>query len=160
MNFLNKLKPIACQAWRGDHIGAKALNLLRDPWLLLSRVYVGNVFFKSGLTKIDDWSTTVALFADEYKVPFLSPEVAAVAGTAGELVLPVLLVLGIGGRFAALGLSVVNIVAVLSLPDIAPAALQKHVFWGWILATLAIVGIGRWAVDHWIKRAIVRSEAV
>jgi putative oxidoreductase len=74
--------------------------------------------------------------------------------------LPVLLVLGIGGRFAALGLSVVNIVAVLSLPDIAPVALQKHVFWGAILATLAIVGIGRWAVDHWIKRTIVRNEAV
>jgi putative oxidoreductase len=160
MSLLNKLTPIACQAWRGEHLGAKALNALRDPWLLMSRVYVGNVFFKSGLTKIDDWSSTVALFADEYKVPFLSPEVAAVAGTTGELVLPILLVLGGGGRFAALGLSVINVVAVLSLPDIAPAALQKHVFWGWLLATLAIVGIGRWAVDHWLKSKALRSEPI
>ena len=120
---------------------------------LLARLYVAQVFFLSGLTKIRDWVTTVSLFTDEYKVPYLSPELAAMLGTAGELVLPVLLVFGLMGRFAALGLFVVNAIAVISLSEIAPAALQQHITWGVLLALLAIYGCGKWALDHWlIKR--------
>jgi putative oxidoreductase len=138
--------------WQTEHPLAGLLNLLREPFLLASRLYVAQVFFMSGLTKLNDWGTTVALFTDEYKVPFLSPAVAAVMGTAGELVLPVLLVLGFCGRFAALGLFVVNAVAVIALTEIPPAALQQHVFWGWMLACIAIVGTGQWAVDAWLKK--------
>jgi putative oxidoreductase len=114
---------------------------------LLARAYVAQVFFTSGLTKLRDWETTLALFTDEYRVPLLSPAVAAVAGTAGELALPMLLLLGLGGRFAALGLSVVNAVAVISLAEIAPAALQQHITWGVLLAALALYGVGRWSLD-------------
>lgn len=130
----------------------KALNALQGVAALLARLYVAKVFFMSGLTKLRDWDITLALFMDEYKVPLLSPEVAAVLGTAGELALPVLLVFGLGTRFAALGLSVVNVVAVLSLTEIAPAALQQHVFWGTLLAAIAIFGPGRLALDHWVQR--------
>ena len=49
------------------------------------------VFFRSGMTKLHDWETTLALFQDEYHVPLLNPTVAAYMGTAGELALPVLL---------------------------------------------------------------------
>ncbi|OYU43327.1 MAG: hypothetical protein CFE44_19005 [Burkholderiales bacterium PBB4] len=132
--------------------GIRALNALQPAAALGARLYVANVFFSSGLTKLRDWDTTLALFMDEYKVPLLPPEVAAVMGTGGELVLPVLLVLGLGGRFAALGLSVMNVVAVLSLADIAPAALQQHQFWGALLAGLAVFGPGLLAVDHFIKK--------
>lgn len=68
-------------------------------------------------------------------------------GTCGELGLPVLLVSGLGGRTAALGLSAVNVVAVISLAEIAPEALQQHMTWGVVLAALAIFGSGRWSVD-------------
>jgi putative oxidoreductase len=127
---------------------AAGLDRLQPAAALAARLYVGQVFFLSGLTKIRDWDTTLALFADEYKVPLLPTALAAVMGTAGELVLPVLLVLGLGGRFAALGLSVVNVVAVLSLQEIAPAALQQHVFWGALLAGIAIFGPGKWSVER------------
>ena len=128
------------------------LNALQPLAALAARVYVGQVFFLSGLTKLRDWGTTVALFTDEYKVPLLSPTVAAVLGTAGELVLPVLLVLGLAGRFSALGLFVVNAVAVVALAEIAPAALQQHILWGALLAALAIYGMGPWSLDRWSKR--------
>ncbi|MBK6386648.1 MAG: DoxX family protein [Rhodoferax sp.] len=135
---------------------ADALDLTQPLAALMARAYVAQVFFLSGLTKLRDWGTTVALFTDEYKVPLLPPEVAALMGTAGELVLPVLLVLGLGGRFAALGLSVVNVVAVISLSEIAPAALQQHITWGVLLAALAIYGGGKWSIDHlagaWVRR--------
>jgi putative oxidoreductase len=115
---------------------------------LAARLYVAKVFFWSGLTKLRDWDITVALFTDEYHVPLLAPEVAALLGTAGELALPVLLALGLAGRFAAFGLSVVNIVAVISLAEIAEPALMQHVFWGSLLLGLLLWGPGRWSVDR------------
>ena len=114
------------------------LDKLQPLVALLARWHVAQVFFLSGLTKLRDWDTTLFLFTDEYKVPVLPPAVAAVMGTGGELLLPVLLALGLGGRFAALGLSVVNVVAVISLSEIAPAALQQHILWGALLAGVAI----------------------
>jgi putative oxidoreductase len=130
-----------------------------QPWsLLAARLYVARAFFLSGLTKIRDWETTLALFAEEYHVPLLSPELAAVAGTTGELVLPVLLALGLAGRFGAMGLFVLNIVAVLSLPEIADAALQQHVFWGSLLAGLILWGPGRWSVDRFVAPSFLGAR--
>ncbi len=140
-------------ALQGLHARARravrALESLQPLAQLAARLYVAKVFFWSGLTKIRDWEVTLALFQDEYHVPLLPPEVAAPLGTAGELVLPVLLALGLAGRFAALGLSVVNVVAVFSLATLAEAAAQQHVFWGSLLAALLLWGPGRWSVDHW-----------
>jgi putative oxidoreductase len=149
-----------------DRVVVGPLGPLFKAWRLLVRVleaaqplaqcaargYVAKVFFWSGLTKIRDWDTTLALFADEYKVPLLPVPLAAVMGTSGELVLPVLLVLGLGGRFAALGLSCVNAVAVLSLPEIGDAALAQHILWGCLLAGLALWGPGTWSLDRWVMR--------
>jgi putative oxidoreductase len=132
--------------WYGR--GVAALESLQPLAQLAARLYVAKVFFWSGLTKTRDWDITVALFTDEYHVPLLPPEVAAVMGTTGELVLPVLLVLGLAGRFAALGLSFVNVVAVISLAEIAEAALMQHVFWGSLLIGLALWGPGRWSIDR------------
>jgi putative oxidoreductase len=127
-----------------------ALDSAQSLALLAARLYVAQVFFQSGLTKLRDWDTTLALFMDEYKVPLLSPEAAAGAGTSGELVLPVLLALGLGGRFAAAGLSIVNAVAVISLAEIAPAALQQHILWGCLLIGVLLWGPGRWALDRFV----------
>lgn len=143
-------------AWLARSLSAwdvltQALNSLQPLAALLARLYIAQVFFLSGLTKLRDWETTVALFTDEYKVPLLSPATAAFMGAAGELVLPVLLLLGLAGRFSALGLFVVNAVAVISLREIAPAALQQHIFWGALLAGLAIYGLGPWSLDRWLS---------
>ena len=127
----------------------RVLTHLQAPALLAARIFVGMAFFRSGLTKIADWETTLALFADEYHVPFLPTHVAAVAGTFGELFFPVLLIMGLLGRFSALSLSVINVVAVLSLSEIAPAALQQHQFWGALLVGVILLGPGKWSVDAW-----------
>lgn len=137
---------------------AAALDALQPAAALAARVFLAQVFFLSGLTKIRDWGTTVALFSDEYKVPLLPPAAAAFMGTAGELALPVLLVLGLGGRFAALGLFVVNAVAVIALQEIAPAALQQHIFWGALLMALAIHGPGAWSLDRIVWPRLMRGQ--
>ena len=124
---------------------------------LAARLYVGHAFFLSGLTKIRDWDTTLALFMDEYHVPLLPANVAAVMGTAGELVLPVLLVLGLAGRFAAAGLFVVNAVAVVSLMEVAGPALQQHVFWGSLLIGLVLWSPGRWSLDRFVAPRLLAA---
>ncbi|MCU0942881.1 MAG: DoxX family membrane protein [Hydrogenophaga sp.] len=130
----------------------RALQAAQAPAQWLARLYMAQVFFLAGLTKLRDWDTTLFLFTEEYRVPLLPPAVAAWSGTAGELILPVLLLLGLGGRLAALGLSVVNVVAVLSLADIPPAALQQHLTWGALLGALVLFGNGPWTLDHWLSR--------
>ncbi len=120
-----------------------------QPIFLLSvRCYVAWIFFKSGLVKIQSWSSTLMLFEYEYAVPVLSPYWGAVLGTAAELSLPVLLVLGLGGRLSIVALFVFNVVAVVSYADISPAGVQQHILWGFMLGTVFIYGMGRWSADH------------
>lgn len=145
------------QAPRGGDWYQRPLAALQSVALLGARLYVAQVFFQSGLSKLRDWSSTLALFQDEYHVPLLPPELAAYLGTAGELALPVLLVLGLFGRFAALGLFVVNLMAALSLDDIAPAALAGHQLWGVMLLMVTLWGAGAMSVDAWWRRRTARA---
>jgi putative oxidoreductase len=131
---------------------AGLVNHLQSLALLAARLYVARVFFLSGLTKLRDWSSTLALFNDVYQVPLLPPTLAAYLGTAGELALPVLLGLGLAGRFAGAGLFVVNLMAALSLmaDDFTPAAEAQHTLWGVLAVVIALWGAGRWSVDRWL----------
>lgn len=140
---------------RAARINAAAANFcdrLQPLAALAIRLYVARVFLLSGLTKLDDWGLTVALFENEYRVPLLSPAVAAATGAAAELALPVLLLLGLGTRFAALALFAFNVVAVISYPDLSAAGLKDHVLWGALLAVLAVYGPGRLALDRFLAR--------
>lgn len=124
---------------------------------LAARLYLAQVFFRAGLSKLQDWDTTLFLFSEEYRVPLLPPPLAAVAGTAGELIFPILLALGLFGRLGALGLFLVNIMAVVSYwhvlgtPEQA-AGLTHHLVWGLLLAMLATHGAGKWSVDTLLQR--------
>lgn len=118
----------------------------------VARLYVAQVFFSAGLTKLRDWDTTLFLFEEEYQVPFLPFELAAYLGTFSEILLPLLLIAGLFTRLSALALFLVNIVAVISLEDIAPAALYLHVIWGVLLAQLSIYGGGLLSVDRLLQR--------
>ena len=119
---------------------------------LALRLYVAEVFFRSGVLKISDWSGTLNLFDYVYAVPVLSPHLAAVMGTAGELCLPILLVLGVAGRFAAAGLFVTNLMAAISFPDISDLGLQDHVLWGALLLMTVFHGPGPLSLDAWCRR--------
>lgn len=128
----------------------KTLDILSPAVDLAIRLYIAWVFFKSGLLKIQSWESTLALFEYEYAVPLLPPVTAAYLGTAAELVLPVLLALGLAGRFAALALFVFNIVAVVSYPDLSDVGRQYHLYWGMLLALLTVHGPGLLSADGWI----------
>ncbi len=122
------------------------------------RLYLANVFFKSGLTKIKSWDSTLYLFSDVYHVPLLSPEFAAWLATGAELGLSVLLVLGLFGRFAVAGLTILNVMAVISYADLSEAGINQHVSWGILLGVLLILSRGNWSADAWLEQRLKLPE--
>jgi putative oxidoreductase len=131
---------------------ARLLDALQPLFALATRLWVAWQFLKSGLLKVQDWGSTLFLFQEEYRVPLLSPQLAALAGTAGELVFPVLLGIGLLGRLGALGLSAVNVLAVVSYAHVLlasgfEAALGQHILWGFMLLVVAIYGPGPLSAD-------------
>jgi putative oxidoreductase len=132
----------------------RALEWLQPLFVLGVRLYVASVFFKSGLTKIASMDSTILLFTHEYQVPLLSPEIAAYLGTAAELVLPVMLALGLGGRFAAAALFAFNIVAVISYPDLNEVGVMQHQYWGVLLLIPLLYGPGKLSIDWIVRRRL------
>jgi putative oxidoreductase len=129
---------------------------------LLGRFSVAAVFWKSGQTKIEGLavdlvsgtfelgmprlsSSVVDLFRDEYQLPLISPELGATLAALGEHVLPLMLLLGLGTRFAALGLLVMT--AVIQLL-VYPAAYPTHGVWAAVLLWLMVRGPGAVSIDH------------
>ncbi len=157
MNIQSKIAPLT-QYYPLYQQLVERMGILHALVSLIARGYLANVFFSAGLTKVQDWDTTLFLFQEEYQVPFLPAEIAAFLGTAGELIFPVLLIIGLTSRFSALALSVVNIVAVISLSEIAAAALYLHVIWGVLLAYIVLHGAGLISIDAWLKRAIQKHS--
>ena len=129
---------------------------LVNALLLGLRIFVAWQFLKSGVVKVEDWSQTVELFTSEYQVPVLPPLVAAWLGTAGELLFSFLLIVGLCGRWAALGLFMVNAMAVISYPQLfefeCPAAINDHKYWALLLAVLFVFGVGKWSLDGLLNR--------
>jgi putative oxidoreductase len=140
------------QGWRipAGILAELGSRLLPESLLLLvARFGIASVFFLSGRTKVDGWLTisdsAYSLFETEYRLPLLSPYVAAHAATYAEHFFPVLLVLGLFTRFAALGLfGMTLVIEIFVYPDAWPT----HLSWAAILMPLIARGGGRWSVDH------------
>ncbi len=137
------------------HAGlGRFLAPLHSVLLLATRLYVGWQFTKSGWLKISSWDTTLGLFRDEYHVPLLPPDLAAVMGTCGELGFPILLYLGLFTRFGALGTFFVNTMAMISYRQVlfAEGLPYDHFLWGYMLLVITVFGAGRYSLDHWLER--------
>jgi putative oxidoreductase len=130
----------------------KGLDFLTPVLDLGIRIWVGMVFFSAGMVKIASWQTTLALFENEYNVPLLPPNIAAYLGTGAELILPVFLILGLGGRFAALAMFVFNIIAVISYPDLGEVGLKDHQYWGLMLLVTLMHGPGKLSIDYFLRK--------
>lgn len=116
---------------------------------LLFRLALAGVFLRAGLIKITSWESTVALFADEYKVPVLAPHLAAAMAVSFEVGCSVLLLLGLGTRLAALPL--IGMIMTIQI-FVYPQAWSEHLVWGSILLLLLTRGGGTVSLDHLIAR--------
>lgn len=131
----------------GGPIGRLYRRLDRVPYAVLAlplRVAVATVFWNSGMTKLADWNATLALFADEYQVPLLPPELAANLALTMEVTAPVLLVFGLLTRPAALVL--LGMTAVIEI-FVYPQAWPTHIQWAAMLLILLCRGAGALSLD-------------
>jgi putative oxidoreductase len=132
----------------------KGRNLAeRIPYSLIalaSRFAVADIFWRAGQTKVNGFSIreeTFFLFREEYKVPLLSPDVAAYLSTIGEHVFPFLLFLGLASRFSALGLFGMTLVIQLF---VYPGGWPEHMLWFSLLLLIIARGPGAISLDHLI----------
>jgi putative oxidoreductase len=141
---------------------AAAFSLLRRLesapfWIngVLCRWGIAGVFWRSGQTKVHGFfqinPSTYDLFRDEYKVPLLPPEIAAVAATISEHLFSALLVIGLASRLSAgalLGMTLV--IEIFVYPDSWP----DHLMWASAMVYIILRGPGALSVDHLIRRRL------
>lgn len=120
------------------------------PVALMLRVFPSLVFWQSGQTKVEGFAikdSTWFLFEQEYALPLIPSELAAVLATVAEHLLPVLLILGLLTRLSALGL--LGMTAVIQI-FVYPDAWMTHGLWAAPLLALAARGPGGWSLDSLI----------
>jgi putative oxidoreductase len=142
-----------------DLIRAMRARLETVPYSLLAlplRAAVAVIYWNSAMTKLANWDTALALFADEYKVPLLLPEIAAYMAVSIELSTPVLLVLGLLTRPAAVVL--LGMTAVIEI-FVYPQAWPTHLQWAAMLLVLLCRGAGRFSLDHVLFRQLEAEPA-
>ena len=110
-----------------------------------ARLAIANVFWNSAQSKLLSWPTTLQLFALEYRVPLLPPEIAAPLATATELTGSILILLGLFTRLGALAL--LGIVAVIQI-FVYPGHWGEHLMWASLLGLLLARGAGILSLDH------------
>ena len=134
----------------------KSLNILKDSGDLVVRLWIAKIFLMSGIAKVTDWGATIVLFKYVYHVPFISPVIAAYFGTFAEFFLPIMLILGLGGRLFVFIFFVYNIVCMASFHFLwtpsGAAGLSDHINWGLLLMLLMLHGCGRISLDHLIHK--------
>lgn len=149
---------------RLDSTYINPVRTLSDRWAapvvdLMIRLFMADIFFGSGWLKFKnflngDWAATVYLFQDIHPLPGVPAGLAAVAGTGGELVLPVLLALGLFGRLGAAGLIAMTAVIQFVVPASYGVANPDHYMWMLLLGVIVVRGSGRLSADCLIRRSL------
>ena len=154
----------AAPIWaRGVSLGA-ALIRFAERWLspvvfLAIRLWMADIFFRSGLLKIQNLSGAVFLFSDVHPVPVLAPWLAAYLVTTIELVCPVLLARGLAARAAALPMLAMALVIQFVVAAADPAFyLTEHYYWMLLLLVIVAKGPGRLSLDCLLARRLAPGQ--
>ncbi|MFN4089102.1 MAG: DoxX family protein [Alphaproteobacteria bacterium] len=124
--------------------------------LLVLRIALAVPFWRSGLTKWDGFLSlsdrAVFLFSDVFRLhifgasyAYPAPALMALLAGVGEIVLPILLVLGFGTRLAAFGILMMTAIIQLTVPE---GWANFHLPWAAMALALMAFGPGRLSVDH------------
>jgi len=135
---------------RWNRVAAVASGLIGHSFLaLVCRFAIAAIFFLSGRTKVSGLLTitpgTYELFRNDYRIPLIPPEIAAHIAAYSEHFFPVLLVLGLATRGAALALlGMTTVIEVFVYPDAWPT----HLSWAGLMLYLIARGAGRFSLDR------------
>jgi putative oxidoreductase len=143
MSFLRKIV-----AW----LEAVPYSVLAVPL----RLGVAWIFWSSAQVKLINWQRTIELFAEEYRVPLLPPEIAAAIALSIEIACPILLVLGLFTRLAVLVL--LGMTAVIQI-FVYPEAWPTHLQWAAMMLVLLCRGAGALSIDRLLWRRLSPKPA-
>jgi putative oxidoreductase len=124
-------------------------NYFLQFYMLFIRIWMAKIFWYSALTKISSWQSTLFLFENVYKVPMISPDIAAYLATTFELSCSVLLAFGLLSRIATLPLLVMT--AVIQFTYLK---LIDHSYWAMLLSMIFFYGPGKISIDYFIKKKL------
>jgi len=150
--------PAGASLWARAARLISALIRFAERWLapilfLMIRLWMADIFFRSGLLKIQDLDGAIFLFAQVHPVPFLPPQLAAYLATTIELVCSALLALGLAARFAALPMLTMAVVIQFVVGAHDPTFYQtEHYYWMFLLAVIITKGAGSLSLDHLLER--------
>ena len=148
VGFLKRAASVAASGYRQL---VRVLEWLIPVFDLSVRLYLAHIFWTGGMVKLSSWISTVMLFTMVYDVPLLPPEIAAYLATAIELGGSFLLAIGLAGRWAALALFGLNIVASTSYGQLSEAALQESFYWGILFLYFVLHGPGLLSIDALLR---------
>lgn len=148
------------------HATGRLARIPHGAIALLARFSIAAVFWSSGQTKVQGFAlnfvtgefhlgwpalsdSAVALFREEYRLPLVPPEAAALLAATAEHVFPLLLLAGLATRFSALALLGMTLVIQVF---VYPGAYATHGTWAALLLWLAARGPGAVSIDHWLAR--------
>lgn len=134
-----------------DGLATAAQTIIAPVANLIARVYVGLIFFQSGLSKVEDWQTTLSKFQTEWALPILSPGMSAWLATAGEMVLSIMLIIGFFTRFSACGLLIIVLIIEFVVFNGASADRQYY-YWMLIFGFLVGYGGDKLSIDAFLSR--------
>lgn len=149
------IAPSRVRRWRNAW-NALALRLdaaIGDGALALcARIAIAAIFLQSGRTKVDGFlevtPSAVELFRSEYRLPVLSPELAAHLAAYAEHLFPALLIVGLLARLSALAL--IGMTAVIQV-FVYPDAWPTHLSWAGLLLVVLARGAGAWSADRALR---------
>ena len=153
------LKRVADSTLPAYGVAVRLLESMIPVFDLSVRLYLAHIFWKGGMVKLSSWMSTVMLFTMVYDVPILPPEIAAYLSTAVELGGSFLLAIGLAGRWAALSLFGLNIIAALSYGQLSEAALQESFYWGILFLYFVLHGPGLLSADALLQYLVRRRQS-
>jgi len=151
--------------WRPIHRVHDGFSRIPDTLIaVVARFSIAAVFWKSGQTKIEGFAldlvggeyvlgwpklsdSALFLFQEEYKLPLLPPELAALAAASAEHLFPILILIGLATRLSAFALLVMTLTIQLF---VYPSAYPVHGVWAAVLLFLMAKGPGWLSLDHWL----------
>lgn len=142
----------------------KLSDMTLVPLLNLAiRLYMANIFFKSGWLRFQDylngtWDNQIIAFTEYHPTPGLSPEMAAIMGTGGELILPILLAFGLFTRVGAAGLLVMTLVIQFGVPEEYGIYNVEHYYWMLLLAVPMLKGGNILSIDGLAQRFLFNRK--
>ena len=122
--------------------------------VLAMRIWIGKIFWYSGLAKFSDIKGAIFLFENEYRVPFINPEIATYLAMSTELIMPFFIVVGLFSRLFAIPLLFMTIIIEFTYLDSV-----EHLYWGFLTGTIILYGPGKLSIDYLVYHKMAVSPA-